>query len=198
MTTVLLIRHANNDLVGKTIASWMPGVHLNEEGRVQANRLAGRLENVSLRAIYCSPLERALETAQPVARKLDLPVQIREELGEVRFGDWTGCTIADLDRTPLWQRFNAYRSGTRAPNGELMLESQVRIVNAMEAMRAAHPGECIAVVSHGDVIRAALVYYLGMAMDNFHRIEISPASITTLELNDWGVRVLALNDTGRY
>jgi probable phosphoglycerate mutase len=198
MTTVLLIRHANNDLVGKTIASWMPGVHLNEEGRVQANRLAGRLENVSLRAIYCSPLERALETAQPVARKLDLPVQIREELGEVRFGDWTGCTIADLDRTPLWQRFNAYRSGTRAPNGELMLESQVRIVNAIEAMRAAHSGECIAVVSHGDVIRAALVYYLGMAMDNFHRIEISPASITTLELNDWGVRVLALNDTGRY
>jgi probable phosphomutase (TIGR03848 family) len=198
MTTFLLIRHATNDWVGKAIAGWKPGVHLNAEGRAQAEALATRLAGAPLRAIYSSSLERALETARPLAERFGLDMNVLDTIGEVKFGYWTGCAIADLDRTPLWQRFNSYRSGTRAPEGELMLESQLRIVTALERLREAHRDQWIAVVSHADLIRSALVYFLGMSVDHFHRLEIYPASVTTIEMNDDGLRLLGLNDTGRY
>ena len=113
----------------------------------------------------------------------------------MRFGAWTGRRIAELESEPRWRLFNQYRSGTRAPAGELMVESQARIVTELECLKARHPGETIAAVSHADIIRAALVYYLGLPIDLHQRIEISPASFSILELNDWGPRVLKLNET---
>jgi probable phosphoglycerate mutase len=177
------------------IVGWTPGVSLNERGRAQADRLAWKLLGRGITKIYSSPLERALETAAPVAEALGLKVEVRDSLGEVKFGEWTGKRIEELDRDPRWRLFNEYRSGTRAPGGELMLETQTRIVTDLEYLRRRRPDETVAVVSHGDVIRAALLYYLGMPIDVFQRIEIGPASFSVLELNDWGPRVLAVNES---
>jgi probable phosphomutase (TIGR03848 family) len=195
MTTFYLIRHATNDFVGKAIAGWSAGVRLNAAGREQAERLGAKMAGRGIAALYSSPLERALETAEPIARTLQLNVEVREALGEVRFGDWTGKRMDELARDPHWEMFNRYRSGTRAPGGELAVESQARMVVELETLRERHPDQTIAVVSHADIIRAALVYYLGVPIDLYQRIECRPASFSTLTLSDWGPQVLGLNDT---
>ena len=197
MTTFLLIRHATNDTVGKSIAGWSD-VSLNEEGRAQAERLAGRLAGARVAALYSSPLARARETAAPLARALGLEVQTSEALGEIRFGDWTGRTLDELDRDPRWRSFNTFRSATRVPGGELMLEAQTRFVAELERLRERHPRASVAVVSHGDLIKAAVAHYAGIHLDLFQRIEIGPASASIVEVDDHGPRILLLNDTGRW
>ena len=196
MTIFLLIRHATTEMVGRAIAGWMPGEHLSAEGRRQAERFAERLGGARIAAIYSSPLERALETAAPLAERLGLTVQVREGAGEIHFGDWTGRELEELAPVPEWHRFNVYRSGTRIPGGETMLEVQARIAAELERLRHSHPHAAVAVVSHGDVIRAAVVHFAGMSLDLFDRIEIEPASVSVIAVGDYRPRILRLNETG--
>jgi probable phosphoglycerate mutase len=193
VSTFYLIRHAENDWVGKRIAGWLPEVHLNEQGRAQAEVLAERLARSGIGAIYSSPLERAVETAAPLARRLGLEVQTSDAIGEVHFGDWTGCDLAALEADPRWRWFNTFRSGARIPGGELMIETQTRFVAELERLRDREPGGTVAVVSHGDPIKAALAHYAGIQLDLFHRLEISPASVSVVVLEEWGPRLLRIN-----
>jgi broad specificity phosphatase PhoE len=194
MTTFYLIRHAANDyLTENKIAGWLPGVHLNAEGRKQSELLAERLAHEPIRAIYSSPLERARETAEPLAAKLALPVQVSEGLGEIRFGDWTDQPVAKLDATPHWQRWNAFRSSTPAPKGDLMIDAQARIVREMIRLRGEHPSTAIALVTHGDPIKAAVAYFLGVPLDLFLRIQVDPASVSIIALDDHTAKVVRLN-----
>lgn len=198
MTTLLLIRHGHTDWIGKTLAGHTPGVGLNKDGQRQAERLAERLRAFPVRAICSSPLQRTLETAVPIARTFSLEIEPRPGLIEVDFGDWTGQTFQELNKDPLWERFNSLRSMTRAPNGDMMLDVQARMVDELERLRARWPGETVAVVSHQDAIRAALAHYAGIPLDLFQRFEIQPASISVLQLADWGARILAVNNTGGF
>jgi len=194
MTTFYLIRHATNDyLADNKIAGWRPGIHLNSDGRKQAEQLAERLALDPIRAIYSSPLERSRETAEPLAAKLNLPLQISEGLGEIRFGDWTDQSVKELDLKPEWRRWNSFRSGTQAPQGDLMIDAQARIVREMLRLREQHPDACIALVTHGDPIKAAIAYFIGAPLDLFLRIEISPASLSMISLDDQSVRILCVN-----
>lgn len=196
MTTFLLIRHGANDTVGKSIAGRRPGIHLNDEGRAQAERLAERLAKVPLAAIYASPLERTWETAQYIARRQGQDVRRCDPILEIEYGEWTGREISHVLDEERWKHYNAFRSGTRIPQGELMLEVQARIVVEMGRLRNLHPDETIALVSHGDLIRSAVAYYVGIPLDLFHRIEISLASVSVLSLKEYGARLIRLNDTG--
>lgn len=194
MTTFHLIRHASNDyLVQNKIAGWLPNVHLNDTGRRQAEALAGRLGSEPIRAVYSGPLERAVETAEPLAHKFGLKVIPSEGLGEIRFGDWTDQSVPKLDQDPRWRRWNSFRSGTQAPKGDIMIEAQGRIVREMLRLRDIHPSETIALVTHGDPIKAAVAYFLGSPLDLFLRIDISPASVTTIALDENQPRVLRVN-----
>jgi probable phosphoglycerate mutase len=199
VTTILLIRHGLTDAVGRRLTGWTPGIALNADGRAQVRLLAARLgERIAparLAALYSSPLERAQETANAIAAVHGLPVEVWEDLGEFRFGDWSGRSFEDLDRDPAWRRFNVFRSGTRAPGGETMVEVQARIARCLLRLRDAHPEGTVAAVSHGDAIRAAVFHLLGIPLDMVHRLEIGPASVTTLRLDEDGVRVLGVNDT---
>ncbi len=196
MTTFLLIRHGANDFIGNTLVGRRPGVSLNAEGRAQAEALADRLGRLPIDALYSSPLERARETAAPLADRLGLEVRTCEGIHEIDPGDWTGLTLDELRGLPEWSAYSAYRSGTRCPNGELLLDVQARFVTALERLRADHPGEVLALFSHADPIRIALAYYLGMPLDHVLRLDIAPASVSVLTLSDWGPRVLRVNDTG--
>ncbi|GAA5529371.1 MSMEG_4193 family putative phosphomutase [Herpetosiphon gulosus] len=196
MTTFLLIRHATNDMVGKALAGWTPNVHLNAEGQAQAQRLAEHLAQAPIKAIYSSPLERAVETAQPIAQQLGLEIQILAGVGEIQFGEWTGRTIKELADTPTWANIQRFPSGTRIPGGETLREMQNRVVDALEALRQQHPDELIAVFAHADVVKAMIAHYLGVHLDLFQRIIISPASVTIVSVNDSGPHVLCVNHTG--
>lgn len=194
MTTVLLIRHANYKLVGELLAGRTPGLHLDERGRIQAERLANRLDGVALSAIYSSPLERARETALPLSEKFKLPIVIRDALNEIDFGAWTGSPIEGM-RGSEWEAFNRLRSTVRIPSGQLMLEVQGRLVNEINALCSQHPGGVLALVSHGDVIKAGIAHYAGIPLDLFQRIEISTASVSRIEFHNHGPRILSVNET---
>ena len=196
MTTLLLIRHAVNDYVktGK-LAGRAAGVRLNEEGKAQAEALGARLASAPLAMIYASPMERTIETAQAIARHHQkLPLTARPEISEVDYGDWQGKSIDGLRRRKMWDVVQEYPSRAYFPAGETMRAAQARIVDAIESLAQRHPGQMIALVFHADLIKMALAHYLGMHLDVFKRIVISPASISTLHLSHSRPFIIGMND----
>lgn len=196
MTKLLLIRHAVNDFVktGK-LAGWTPGVHLNDEGQAQAEALGRRLSSLTLHHIYASPLERTMETAQAVQQHHPhLQIEVNADIGEVQYGDWQGKSIAALRSRKMWSVIQEYPSRAYFPNGETMRGAQTRIVEALEGMVDQHPGQTIALVFHADLIKMALAHYLGMHLDVFQRIVVSPASISVLMLGHSRPFVERIND----
>jgi broad specificity phosphatase PhoE len=139
---------------------------------------------------------RAQQTAAPLAARLGLPVRTADALAEIDYGDWTERPLDELRPLDRWNQWNAFRSGARVPGGERMLETQSRAVHLMLDLRARHDGQAVALVSHGDVIKAALAYFLGTPLDLFQRIEISLASVSVVSIGDYGPWVLAVNNTG--
>ena len=199
MGTVLLIRHGQNDWVKKKrLAGWTPGVHLNQEGMDQVEALATRLANLEIRAVYSSPLERCVETAQIVANPHNLDVARKPDIGEVRYGDWEGKKLKKLARKKRkWYSVQHYPSRFQFPGGESFSEVQMRAVSAVEELCQAHEKEIVAVISHADVIKLILANYLGMHIDLFQRLVIDPASVSLLAVSSHGpVRVLRINDAG--
>jgi broad specificity phosphatase PhoE len=144
-------------------------------------------------AIYSSPLERAYQTAAPVAEHLGLPVESDIAFAEFDFGEWSGMLLEDLDRREDWKEFCRYRSRLRAPGGEMLSEVATRFVTALEALLKNHPNQIVAVFSHADAIKAALMHYLSVPLDYIHRIDIAPASISVLRLHEWGPQVFGVN-----
>jgi len=197
MTEFLLIRHAVNDYVTTgRLAGWTPGVHLNAAGRAQAAALGTALASARLSAIYASPLERTLETAEAIAAHYPaLAVQPLEAVGEVRYGAWQGGKLSQLRRQPLWNTVQIYPSRAQFPGGEAIRQAQARAVDALEALAVQHPQARVAVVSHSDVIKLMVAHYLGMHLDFFQRLEISPASTTVLYLGADRPTVQRVNDT---
>jgi probable phosphomutase (TIGR03848 family) len=195
-TQLLLIRHGLTDWVGHRLPGWTPGIHLSEEGRRQAEALAQRLVSLPIEAIYASPLERTVETAEAIAAPRGLSVQLRENLGELRIGEWTGQAIEDLAKTEEWLAIQFYPSGTDIPGGETMHEMQTRVVAELDAIRKVHPGATVAVVSHADVIKAAVAHYIGLHLDLFQRLIVYPASLTAFRFNKFGPRLVLFNDSG--
>lgn len=198
MAIIILIRHGENEWVKEhKLAGWIEGVHLNENGRQQAADAAERLAHLPLKALYSSPVERCMETAQYIAQKTGLPLQTLPEVGEVRYGEWEGEKIEELAKLPEWHVVQHVPSRHQFPSGESLREVQFRVINALEKLAASHTDDMIAVCSHADLIKLILAHYLGTHIDLFQRIVISPASASVLMLGKKGeIRVLRINDTG--
>lgn len=197
MPELYLVRHAVNDYV-KTgrLAGWTPGVHLNAEGKAQAAALGERLAQTRIDVLYSSPLERCQETAQAILdHHPDLSLNLMEEIGEVRYGLWQGAEINKLATRKMWRAVQINPTRATFPGGETMREAQMRFVNALETLAERHPRSRIVVCSHADLIKMAVAHYIGVHLDLFQRIEISPASLTVLRLNFGRPMVVQVNET---
>ncbi|MFH2104274.1 MAG: MSMEG_4193 family putative phosphomutase [Chloroflexota bacterium] len=194
MTTLLLIRHGDNDSLKKgTLAGRTPGIHLNDKGRQQAADLAQSLAKAPIKAIYVSPLERAGETAEPLATALGLQRQVRSGLVDGDFGEWQGQKLKTLHKHPLWKQVVSAPSRVRFPGGESFMEMQTRLVTEIDAICARHEKDLVAVVFHADPIKTVLTHYLGMPLDNFQRLMIHPGSVSILSVDPKRTLLLALN-----
>ena len=193
MTTFFLIRHASCGGLGHTLWGRTPGICLNEKGETQAQHLADRFKNVTLNAIYSSPLDRALQTAEVLARNMNLEVKKSAAANEINFGNWTGKTFADLSSDEHWRRFNSHRSMTTIPGGESFLEVQNRIVKGIQELALQHSKARVAIVSHADVIRAAVTYFSGTPIDMIDRFEISPCSVSVVAVDKDHSTLLTVN-----
>jgi probable phosphoglycerate mutase len=193
---LLLIRHASTDVAGKALAGRLPGVTLNEAGKREAIALAERLAECNLAAIYVSPRERARDTAAPLAARFKLPLTTCADLDEIDFGDWTGCEFQDLAGDERWRVWIERRSIAQPPNGEAFERVARRVAHAMDELAQRHDGQTIALVTHGDIIKAAVAHVLGLSLDNLERFEIAPASVSTVVIGvDWA-QVRLVNDRG--
>ncbi|HEY5663080.1 MAG TPA: MSMEG_4193 family putative phosphomutase [Ilumatobacter sp.] len=196
-TTVLLVRHGQTPTTGKLLPGRAPGLHLAEAGVRQAERAGERIAELArVDAIYCSPLERARETAAPIGAAIGMRPKVDRGLLECDFGDWTGAELAALMKLPEWRTVQKAPSTFRFPNGESFTEMQVRIVGALDRLRAAHPGGVIVCVSHADPIKAAMAHALGTHIDLFQRIVISTCSISAIAWSTDGPIALTVNSTG--
>jgi len=199
MTRILLIRHGHTALLGRVLYGRLPGVYLSEQGIDEIERLARALPTrYRVTEIISSPMERARETAQSIASALEQEVVFDDGLQEIDFGEWMGSPFENLMTDEKWKQYNRYRSLTGAPEGEFMLEVQVRAWKAVQRAILRHKDETeptIAIVSHGDVIRGLLMLFLGMPLDHIHRIEVSTGSVSEVVLRNSFPQVIAMNQT---
>jgi len=196
-TLVLLVRHGQTPTTGKHLPGRAPGLHLADSGRAQADAAAVRISALRrVDAVYASPLDRARETAAPIASARGLKVQIDRGLLECDFGDWTGGELKKLTKLPEWGVVQRNPSGFRFPGGESFLEMQTRIVGAVQRLVERHAGGVVVLVSHADPIKAAVAHALGTHLDLFQRIVISTCSISAVAYAAAGPSVLTVNSIG--
>lgn len=195
MTTLFIVRHALTEHTGRRLSGRSPGVSLTDEGLAQAQKVSEGLNDVPLRAVYSSPIDRALETARAIAATKGLRVQPRDGLSEVDYGRWTDRPLKGLMRTRLWGTIQRFPSAARFPEGESLHDVQARAVGEVEGIRRDHPKDSVCLVSHGDVIKLLLSHYLGVHIDLFQRIFVAPASVSVVNVSEYGPLVLSVNAT---
>jgi probable phosphomutase (TIGR03848 family) len=200
VTTVILLRNGRTTAnTGGVLAGWTPGVQLDETGQAQVQAVAQRLAPVPLAAVVTSPLERCRQTAAAVTAGRDLAVRDDDRLGEARYGDWTGRSLKELAKDPLWKVVQQHPSAAvfPGPEGEGLAHTQARAVAAVRSWNAAlGPDAVWLACSHGDVIKAVLADALGLHLDQFQRIVVDPASVSVISYTDTRPFVLRTNDTG--
>ena len=191
---MLLVRHGKTATTGVRLPGRRPGLHLDDEGRRQAEEAARRLTALPrIAAVYASPLERARETAAAIARARRLPVRIERGLIEIDVGAWVGLTLARARKKPEWAIVQRHATGFRFPGGESFLEMQTRMVETVVTLVSRHAGQTIVAVSHADPIKATVAHALGVHLDLFQRITIATASITAIAYGDGPPRVVTVN-----
>ena len=193
-TTIYFVRHGAHDRLDHILCGRMPGVLLSEAGHDQARRVADRLSREPIAAIHVSPMERAQQTAEPLAGRLALQPVVAEDLNEIDFGEWTGLAFEEVRRHPAWETWNRERSRTRAPGGESLGEAQERVTRWISSACLAHPDALVAAVCHADIIKAAVCDVLGLSLDHHYRLEVEPGSISALRMDERGARLRSLNE----
>ena len=195
MPILLLIRHGENEYTRKgKLAGQLPNVHLNERGQKQARDLAEALKEVPLTAIYSSPLERAMETATPIAEAHSLNVIQETGLMETNVGKWQGRSLKALNLNKHWKVVQHAPSRAQFPEGETFYQCQARVVASLDKIIAAHKQQdIITCVFHADPIKLAVAHYLGLPLDNFQRLGCDTGSVTALFIGEMGASVMKLN-----
>jgi broad specificity phosphatase PhoE len=194
MPLLVLIRHGDTDYVGNRLAGNLPDIHLNQRGKQQAKVLAKKLARIPFSAIYSSPLERSVETAEPLAKLMGLSVQILPALTEINVGDWQGKSLPVLRRLELWRGTHEEPTRFSFPNGESFATKQHVMVAALEKLiRGVDAQSALACVSHGDPIKLSLAHFLGLDLNNFQRIAIDPGSASFIYFSGTRVRLGPIN-----
>ncbi|MGY3037042.1 broad specificity phosphatase PhoE [Bradyrhizobium sp. USDA 4354] len=187
-----LARHGHHALLGRVLCGRMKGVELDDLGCEEMARCVGTLSPRPT-LIQSSPQRRCMQSASILAAHFRLPVEIVPALDELDYGEWTGRSFDDLAPDSRWSRWNGRRGTSRPPGGESMRSLQNRIVAHLEQLRSDRNLDIVVAVSHAEPIRAALLHYSRMPLDEFLAIEIDPASISTLRADSRGMKITGIN-----
>jgi probable phosphoglycerate mutase len=179
----LLVRHAEHVLQDRVLVGRMPGIPLStrggEQARILARILARALRNETIALVQSSPRERCRETAEEVCRVLDVSCAVEDALDEIDFGAWTGARFDMLEDEPEWRGWNAHRNVVRPPGGESMHEAQQRILQHLGKTASCVAG-AVVMVTHAEIIRAALLHERKLPLQAWSSIAIAPGSVNEL------------------
>lgn len=195
-TRVILVRHGTTALTGKVLYGRSKSVHLSEAGIVESQAVAQLLKPLRIAAVYSSPLDRSMETAQPIARVHGLRVRKLDGVLEVDYGTFRGWTFKRLVRNKIWQAVHKTPSQVRFPGGETLYEMQSRVVAALQDVAGRHPGRNVVIVTHKDPIQASLAFYSGAHLDYLDRFDCVPGSVSVIEFSSNGSMIRKMNETG--
>jgi broad specificity phosphatase PhoE len=198
-TTVFLIRHGVTDWHEDGKVLGRRDVALSGKGLEQARATADLLAAVDLGDLISSPLQRALQTAEIIAERFDIDVARDPRLTDFDVGQWAGMTYEEVAASPEYQRYLSDASTAGIPGGECLEDVRGRAVAALEQAISDSPtGEAIGLVTHAGVIRVVLAHYLGASPANYHRLRVSPGSVSVLSFSDDRdlPRVLGVNCAG--
>jgi probable phosphoglycerate mutase len=196
MTTVFLVRHGLTAQTGRVLYGRTPGIDLDDRGRTQAEELIERFDGVRVTAIYSSPLERCVQTVEPLAAARRLSVRTDDALVEMDAGGWTGKTLRQVRRAKAWDTVQRSPSSFAFPGGEAFDAAQARAVSAIERMARRHRRGAVLVATHGDIVRIAIAHFAGTPLDAFQRIVIDTAGVSVIELGGPRPHIVLVNDTG--
>jgi probable phosphoglycerate mutase len=192
MTTFILVRHGECNHVNRYLAGRAAGIHLNEKGKNDITELGYYLSRYRIDKIYTSPMERTIETAQLINRKMGMEIIIDERLNEIEYGGWTGKYFTDLEECDAWKEFNCNRLIYRIPGGEMFSEVENRMVSfVLEHQSDKHTVNIV--VSHSDPIKCLLSYWGGIPIEIFNRIEIATASMSIIIISQYDAQITGIN-----
>jgi broad specificity phosphatase PhoE len=194
---LLLVRHATCEHMDKILLGRTVDSSLDARGLQQAAALARSIEPQEELLVVASPRRRAQQTAEAIAAETQAEIITSMDIDEVDFGHWSGCTFEQLAEDPSWRRWNEQRSVTATPAGERIADVKARVLRHLQRLRDAFPGRPIALVTHAEVIRAVVLHWLDAPIDGYHRLAISPASLTRVSIGDWGVRIDGINQRSK-
>ncbi len=192
--TIILVRHCAHDWLRRVLVGRRTDVPLNAAGAQQSERIADRLARCGVTHILSSPRFRALQSARPLSCRLGKPIEINREFDEIDFGEWSGRPFDELKNDPRWQRWNSQRATCRPPGGESMHQVQSRVLRGLERAAESHRNGCVAIFTHAEPIRAAVLHFRGIALDAFYRVEVDPGTLTTLAYDNGGCMLLRENE----
>jgi len=196
VSTLLLVRHADHDWVGRGFAGRLPEVSLNAQGRLQAQELVRRLRGQRVDALYCSPQPRIRQTAQPLAAERKLAIRTEAAFDEIDLGDWTGRSFDEVRDQEAWRHWLQRRSSARPPGGEAFADVARRANEGLRMLCARHPGQQVLLVSHGDVLKAMIATVLGLSLDNLECFDLAPASVSVVAMGEDWAQLKLLNCLG--
>lgn len=197
MTTLFLVRHGLTAQTGHILYGRTPGIPLDHRGAAQADQLIDRFDGVRLTAIYTSPLERCVQTVEPLGFARRLPLRRDEALVEMDAGAWTGRTLGQVRRLKAWRTVQQTPSAFAFPGGgEAFVDAQARAVAGLERIARRHRNGRVVVATHGDIARIVLAHYAATPLDEFQRIVIDTVGVSVLHLGGPRPHVLLVNDTG--
>jgi len=192
---VILIRHAESEMRGRYLGRTDPP--LSDRGRAQAAALARRLAEEPLSALYSSPLQRALDTAQAIAARHGLKANAVADLAELDFGAWDGLSYEEIERREPERLAGWLRDPVTKcpPGGESLVHLSQRVVAAAQAILARHPRGDVAIVTHGGPIRTLVCHALELPLQAQWRIGQDLAALSRLDWYQAEVVLSLLNDT---
>jgi probable phosphoglycerate mutase len=192
-TTFIFVRHAESGGVHEVLVGRNHEVSLTEKGTRQAQQLADSLRKRPIEMIVSSPQLRARQTAEPIAGLQQKPFATDDAFDECDFGEWTGLPFSELESQPEWKTFNMLRSVQGAPGGESLRQVQHRAITGLLRLQSAARGKTILIASHADVIRSVISFFSGAPLDLFLRFRLDPASISIIQISDYGVEIHCVN-----
>jgi broad specificity phosphatase PhoE len=181
MVTVLLLRHGETAWNKRGRVMGRSQVPLGADGIQQIQKIAPLVATLELHGIYTSPLRRAVQTAKVVAKGTNLPICKSEGLNEIAFGEWTGRHFDDLIDDELYRRFIKSPAKTLLPGGETISDVQRRGLSVIHEAAQKVPGGRFLFVSHGDVIRSILSYYMKLPLNEYRRLRVDNGSLSALQ-----------------
>lgn len=185
ITSFLLIRHGHTAATEAGRLYTDPEAELTEQGVEQARAVAAWIVKAKPDVVISNRSKRVKATSDIICGALDLPPLYIEGFDEWKVGDWEGRTYLDIKKNDpqLYEAWSQDPISSRPPGGESIVDLCSRIQDRLLETISTHAGKTVALVTHAGIIRATIVYALGMSVHNFWRISVPVGSISRVDFS---------------